>query len=172
MCKCACGSEKYVNIYNLCTGKSISCGCLSNHREFAKTHGLSSVPEYQAWKSIKARCYNVNHKDYPLYGGRGIIVCASWINSFPRFYHDMGKKPSPKHSIDRVDFNGHYEPSNCRWATQKEQTNNTRRSIRVTFNGVLMTVSQLSEQTGIKESTIYHRISAGWPCDKISQIKA
>ena len=91
-------------------------------------HGKSGSPEHQAWKHINQRCYNAKVQHYQHYGGRGIKVCDRWrgINGFINFYEDMGDKPTPKYSIDRINNDGDYEPSNCRWSTQKEQVANQR----------------------------------------------
>lgn len=89
-------------------------------------HGMSTDPLYHCWIAIKARCLNPHHPEYRRYGGRGITICDRWINDFSAFLRDMGPKPSPKHSIDRVDVNGNYNPANCRWATTHEQNANRR----------------------------------------------
>lgn len=132
ICTCDCGNIKTLHWSNVKNGKTQSCGCLykesRGHNGFAiKKHGEShKTVEYQTWKGMKQRCSNSNNSHYKNYGGRGIIVCERWLNSFDNFLEDMGRKPTPQHSIDRIDVNGNYEPSNCRWATPYEQRMNQR----------------------------------------------
>lgn len=165
-CVCDCGTERMVNIYNLRDGKTQSCGCAANLGQAAITHGLSGTAEYGIWKAMKARCYNPKHKNFADYGGRGIKVCSKWIDSPEVFIADMGERPSSLHSIDRIDCNGDYSPDNCRWATQKAQTRNTRRSVVVEHNGEAKTVAEWADLTGIKDSTLYHRLYLGWSVER------
>lgn len=139
-----------------------------------KTHGQSNskdyagTAEYRAWAGMKSRCYNKKRGDYERYGGRGIKVCERWSgkNGFINFLSDMGRKPTQDHSLDRYpDNNGHYEPSNCRWATRSEQGINKRNNHMLTLNGKTQTIAQWSKELGILEKTIDSRIVYGW-CDK------
>ena len=124
-------------------------------------HGCAGITtrtsEYRSWEGIKERCYNTTTKRYPEWGGRGIIMCNRWLNSFENFLADMGKKPSPKHSLDRIDNNGNYEPSNCRWATAKEQANNRKSSKwKVDFgDGLVLNIRDTMKLWGISNTIFY-----------------
>ncbi len=121
LCRCDCGNEVIVRGGNLTSGTTRSCGC----KRGAK-HGLSHTPEYGVWSSMKARCLNPRDSAWRYYGGRGITVCNSWLDSFVNFYEDMGPRPNPSYSIDRIDSDGNYEPSNCKWASPQEQWDNRK----------------------------------------------
>lgn len=134
-CECSCGKIKIIRGDGLRGGHTKSCGCLAVEASIAnatkwgeknKTHGMTKTPEWRSWQSMKTRCYNKNHVHWKHYGGRGIKICRSWKNSFEEFYKDMGARPSLKHSIDRINFNGNYEPKNCKWSTASEQARNRR----------------------------------------------
>jgi hypothetical protein len=128
-CKCSCGTETKVLHENLKTGNSKSCGCKSSRNTLGQrntTHGKTNTTTYNSWRAMKDRCYCKSHIEYKRYGAIGITVCDRWKNSYQNFLDDMGEKPE-NHSLDRIDPFGNYEPSNCRWATYKEQANNTRK---------------------------------------------
>lgn len=156
-CSCECGNKKWIRMDSIgCRGgKARSCGCYRENVNFNKgTHKKSNSSTYNTWISMKQRCLNSQAPNYELYGGRGIKICDRWIHSFENFLEDMGEKPSEKHSIDRIDVNGNYEPSNCRWATNDEQQNNKRNSVKEMVNGNLYSFRELSCLYNIKESRI------------------
>lgn len=168
-CRCDCGTEKDVCGSLLSLGHTRSCGCLGMDMLMERniTHGRSKTRTYNIWCAMKERCNTMSVAGYKNYGGRGIIVCDRWLHSFENFLEDMGECPSKNHSIDRIDINGNYEPSNCRWATTKEQGNNTRRNVRIEHNGEMKTISEVSDIVGLPYRTIYYRIFAyGWTPDR------
>lgn len=127
-CLCDCGKETLVVLTSLKNGNTQSCGCLRIERTKAKVakHKKSHSPEYHAWGNMIQRCENKNHPEYKNYGGRGIVVCKEWRSSFERFFEDMGEKPSPKFSLDRINNEKGYFKENCRWTDASTQATNQR----------------------------------------------
>jgi len=168
-CRCDCGVVKEYRLYTLRNGNTKSCGCLAEEGYGAnlRTHGLSSSDEYRIWQGMLNRCRSEEDGGHRHYGGRGIRVCDRWIESFEAFYEDMGPRPSSKHSIDRKDNDGNYEPENCRWATSKEQARNKRVNYLVEHDGETKCVSEWAELHGLKASVLYYRlVKLGWTFEK------
>lgn len=139
---------------------------LSDKRMTAGGLSTKHRPEYSTWKEMKRRCCNPSASYYHCYGGRGITVCQRWLESFANFLVDMGKKPSPQHSIDRIDNDGNYEPVNCRWATPIEQAQNTTHAKRITFNEETMSISAWARRIGIDDAALSSRLRRGWTLEK------
>lgn len=161
-CKCDCGNERVVSGKYLRKGLSKSCGCFgAEQRKLASTkHGHSPrkghSKEYTSWCNMKNRCYDVNNKQYCDYGGRGISVCDRWLNSFENFLSDMGL--SNGLTLDRIDVNGNYEPTNCKWSTSTEQARNKRNNHIVFLNGQKMVLAEAAEKIGITYDCLRQRI--------------
>lgn len=136
-------------------------------REAYERHGKSTTPENQTWRDMKKRCDNSRRRDHAFYGQRGISVCDRWRHSFTAFLEDMGPRPGPGYSIDRIDSNGNYEPGNCRWATQQEQTKNRRSTIWVEHDGRRFTLKDYCKEVGLPYPTvIYRRTKMGWSLNR------
>ncbi len=130
-------------------------------------HGLYGSPEYKSWSSMKSRCFDPNNKSYHRYGGRGISVCISWVNSFQKFYDDMGPRPTRIHTLERIKNDLGYSPSNCRWATRLEQSNNTDQNRNLVFNGTSKSLSQWAMECGMLAATLRARLNKlGWSLEK------
>jgi hypothetical protein len=168
VCKCECGNIRQYRKSELLSGRCRSCGCTryTDRTDTLTTHGGTGTAEYSAWLAMRQRCFYPKSAHFARYGGRGITVCARWKDSFENFLADMGKKPSPQHSLDRVDNAGNYEPQNCRWATKKEQSCNTSANVFLTHNGETLTISQWTEKLGFNQNVIAYRLKHGWSVEK------
>lgn len=163
LCRCDCGNETRVPRSKLSAGHTRSCGCLIDEARRAKAkHRMIDTAEYQAWHKMRSRCKNPTDKRYKYYGGRGITVCRRWDDDFLAFLSDVGKRPSTRHSLDRIDVNGHYEPGNVRWATRDVQANNRRCVMQITAFGRTLTAKAWSKETGLSAKLIYARMRSGW----------
>lgn len=121
--------------------------------------------EYRTWQDMKLRCTAKHRKDWKNYGGRGITICERWVESFDNFFADMGKRPSPKHQLDRRDNDGPYSPENCRWATKSEQMRNKRDTHMVTWNGRTQCLQAWANELGIDRDTLHIRLKR-WTVDQ------
>lgn len=170
LCICDCGNLKEVTLNLLQRGETKSCGCL--HKEFMKkqfgTHGKTGTRLHRIWKNMHTRCYNKNISQYKDWGGRGIKICDEWKDNFQTFYDwSMSNGYNDKLSIDRIDNNGNYEPSNCRWATVKQQNRNSRQAKQITFNGETHCIKEWCEILGINYNTYWTRVTnLGWSTEK------
>lgn len=162
-CRCDCGKATFASTGCLRAKNKRSCGCLGTRDPKSKVtrHGMVTWPEYKTWLRMKSRCANKNSKDYKYYGGRGIVICERWLDGFSNFIADMGRLPSPEYSIERIDVNGNYDPSNCKWIETSLQKRNTRRTNMVSWNGKSACLKEWSEIFGIGYSTLsarFHRL--------------
>jgi hypothetical protein len=166
LCRCTCGREVTKRGDRLHGGQTKSC---DKHEHRWKPPRVDIVGlttcyrvEYKIWQHMRARCENKKHDKYRIYGKLGVQVCERW-KKFQNFLDDMGRRPSPKHSLDRhPDCRGNYEPGNCRWATRKEQARNTRNNVYVEYQGTRMLLVELVEKFGLSRSTVKARLKKGW----------
>jgi hypothetical protein len=166
--QCECGNLVTPRSDALLSGVSQSCGCL--HAEITSgrqtSHGMSDSPEYKAWAAMLQRCTNSNAPSYLHYGGRGIAVDPLW-SSFENFYADMGPRPSPFHTLERLNNNLGYTRNNCSWELHQTQMNNTRQNKMLLFNGTVKTLMQWCRELNLPYSTIQSRLHAcGWSADR------
>lgn len=163
---CSCGTLKTVRLSRLEFGGVKSCGCLFTAAVRRKgrnsTHGLKGTPEYAAWANMLHRCNSKTYKAFKNYGGRGITVCKEWEDSFEQFYRDMGRRPSSRYSLDRIDNDKGYMPSNCRWALPITQMNNRRATRRLTAFGETRSLSEWAVIFSVGRTTIRRRLQHGW----------
>lgn len=161
--RCECGGTVEALGSNVSRGITSSCGCLRIKNNWK--HGKSYTPTHTVWLSMRQRCSNARNPAYKNYGGRGIKVCERW-ETFANFLADMGEMP-PGMTLDRFPNNdGDYEPGNCRWATQKEQANNRRNTVRVRYRGRVFLLTHLADKYGIHPSALYSRVMRDWPIER------
>ena len=173
LCRCECGTEKWLLKTNLKRGTTRSCGCQKGKHvsENRAIHGQSGTSMYHRWSTMIARCENPNKRNYKDYGGRGIKIHPPWRHDFLAFERYvrryLGECPSPQHTIGRIDFDKDFEPGNLRWATVRAQNNNTRKNVYLTFRGRTATVAQWARITGLSVGAIYQRITRlGWSVER------
>lgn len=162
-CLCDCGNYKEMSTKALRSNHIKSCGCGIANR--GRTHGKSYWPEYRVWAGMKQRCENPKQKSYKNYGARGIKVHQPWSESFESFISDIGRRPSPKHSLERINNDGDYCPENCIWATRDIQNRNSRHNAWLTYNGETLCIKDWALKLGIDISTLRCRLRT-WPLEK------
>jgi hypothetical protein len=162
--KCDCGKIVQIQFSAVKNGSTKSCGCHSKDlaskrmKAFNRKHGMFNTPEYNIYLSMKKRCLNQNHKSFMHYGGRGINICQSWIDSFDNFINDMGLRPSNNHSLDRLDNNKGYSKENCRWSTRTEQARNVRTNRIIEFNNEKKCLSEWAEIIGVSWQNLFYKL--------------
>ncbi|MGP2517129.1 hypothetical protein [Yersinia sp. 2545 StPb PI] len=165
-CQCDCGKNKVILGVSLRHGKALSCGCLQKEitSKNSKTHGMTKSKAYNSWSAMMQRCTNRKSENFASYGGRGVTVCDRWLK-FENFISDMGD-PSNGETIDRIDVNGNYEPSNCRWLSMKDQSRNRRNNRIIHTPKGDMCVSEAAEVFGIGVQTLFYRLNHGWDTER------
>lgn len=161
LCRCDCGGKKTVPGQHLRGGYVWSCGCARG------THHQSKTRLYRVWQEMIGRCHKPTNQQFSNYGARGISVCERWRSSFETFRDDMGPRPSPQHSLDRIDNDGNYEPGNVRWATLREQAENRRITVRLPTSQGALTLRELAERAGLTLRCVRSRYETGWTGDQI-----
>lgn len=163
LCKCDCGNYTQSYTHALRSGRNKSCGCGEGYRK----HAMCDTLAYKSWASMKQRCLNPNTKSYKKYGGRGIIICDRWKNSFKNFLEDMGERPKEM-TIDRIDNDGNYEPSNCRWADKDTQLKNRSNTIILEYDGKQQSLKEWSDELNIPYKTLLARLRVHkWPVERV-----
>lgn len=167
--KCECGIVFESQISKVKCGHTKSCGCLVIKKitDFNRTHDKSKTPEFNTWVGIKQRCYNRNNPRYGIWGGRGITVCQRWLESFDNFLDDMGERPTPYHTLDRVENDKGYYKQNCRWATPKQQALNRRSNFIITYMGQSKPLKVWTDELGLSYFKVIQRIKKlNWSPEK------
>lgn len=174
LCLCDCGKYTKVLTHALKNGSTKSCGCLKREKTIERNlkHNLSNTRLHKIWLGIKKRCTNKNCNAYKKYGGRGITICDNWKNDFMAFYNwSISNGYNEYLSIDRIDVNGNYEPSNCRWATIEQQANNKRTNRNITYNGTTKTLSEWAKMYNINYKLLHSRLKKGWSIKNALELK-
>jgi hypothetical protein len=163
-CLCDCGNTCTRRTENFIKGKDQSCRCWGKEKSAVAgvKHGYHKAKEYRTWHGIKQRCYNPKTTWFHIYGGKGVTMHESWRNDFMQFLKDMGFAPDKDSSIDRINSNGNYEPSNCRWATKTEQSNNTSRNRFLIVDGIRATMAEHARRLGVSRLLVKSRLTIGW----------
>ena len=170
-CLCSCGKSTEVFAYNLKSGGTISCGCYGHNiaGKRNKTHGDTGTPEHRVWTGMKTRCLNSKDASYQSYGAKGVTIDTRWLgkNGFETFLRDMGRRPSPDHSIERKKNSLGYSKENCCWATEVEQQNNRSNNVRLTFKGKVQTIAMWAREIGMQPTTLRSRVvKLGWSAER------
>lgn len=174
LCQCSCGNFKTVNYESFMRNKAKSCGCWAReiHVERGKTltfrHGMTRKPEYRSWECMHQRCRTPSNASFESYGGSGMTICERW-SLFDNFLEDMGMKPGPTYTLDRINNSEGYSPDNCRWATKKTQSNNRKCNVRLELDGVSKTLAEWARELGIRYETLRARVSRKWSPEECLQ---
>ena len=162
-CVCECGNLTQLFPYQFEKGSILSCGCLKHKTPYNATHKMSKENLYHIWETMRLRCASPKNSKYYAYGKRGIKVCDEWFNDFLSFKEwSLKNGYAPNLSIDRIDNNGNYEPTNCRWVSRKTQQRNRRNCVYITYDGKTQCLIEWCEQLNLSYKTINNRISNGW----------
>ncbi len=165
VCLCDCGKVTLVGLSQFYGNHTKSCGCLKHEKGLRINHGKTGSRTYICWQAMKRRCSLETCRQWKFYGGRGIKVCERW-QSFENFLADMGEKPTGL-TLDRIDNNGDYEPSNCRWVSQSQNCRNRRNNRLLTLNGETLSVAGWADKLNIPQGRIMNRVRRGWPAERI-----
>jgi len=170
-CICNCGKTAIARGKDLRSGHTESCGCIAKQHTIGdrtRTHGKSKTKIYKTWSRMVDRCNDPKDRAFTRYGGRGIKVCKRWLN-FEKFYEDMGDKPSPKHSIERIDNDGPYSPKNCKWANFYEQARNKRSNRIIEYNGKKQCLADWAKNMGLTSGGLFARLTKMSVTEAITQ---
>lgn len=163
LCRCDCGKEKPIWATSLHQGRTISCGCYNAEKDVI--HGLTGAersPEYAAWADARRRCHDLKNRSFHNYGGRGIVMCPEWREDPLQFIADVGKKPGPKYTLERVDNDGPYSAANCRWASRLSQSANRRNTAMLSIEGERVPLMTACRERGVSTGMVNSRLRRGW----------